>query len=164
VIEVEPREAEQLVASELRELLGGAVGLGWTGGRLRVYGQIDRAALEEALERVRGKVQVEVERQYFRQLLDLEERSYWKSFGFTPLRSVEVWEGELKGVEVVEVKAGQTRFSESQERALGRLREGVEKVRETLGKPVEVSFRVLRVEMEGFEVPKRARVSPETVL
>ena len=105
-----------------------------------------------------------MERQYFRQLLDLEERSYWKSFGFTPLRSVEVWEGELKGVEVVEVKAGQTRFSESQERALGRLREGVERVRETLGKPVEVSFRVLRVEMEGFEVPKRARVSPETVL
>ncbi|MCC6050168.1 MAG: hypothetical protein LM580_05655 [Thermofilum sp.] len=164
VIEVEPREAEQLVASELRVMLGGAVGLGWAGGRLCVYGQIDRAVLEEALERVRGKVQAEVERQCFRQLLDSELRSYWKSFGFTPLRSVEVWEGELKGVEVVEVKAGQTRFSEWQERALRRLREGVERVRETLGKPVEVSFRVLRVEMEGFEVPKRARVSPETAL
>jgi hypothetical protein len=164
VIEVEPREAEQLVASELRELLGGAVGLGWAGGRLRVYGQIDRAALEEALERVRGKVQAEVERQYFRQLLDLEERSYWKSFGFIPRGRIEVWEGELKGVEVVEVKAGQTRFSESQERALGRLREVVERVRETLGKSVEVSFRILRVEMEGFEVPKRARVNSETAL
>jgi len=164
VIEVEPREAEQLVASELRAMLGDSVGLGWAGGRLRVYGQIDRAALEEALERVRGKVQAEVERQYFRQLLDLEERSYWKSFGFIPRGRIEVWEGELKEVEVVEVKAGQTRFSESQERALGRLREGVEMVRETLGKPVEVSFRILRVEMEGFEVPKRARVNSETAL
>jgi hypothetical protein len=164
VIEVEPREAEPLVASELRELLGGAVGLGWAGGRFRVYGQIDRAALEEALERVRGKVQAEVERQYFRQLLDLEERSYWKSFGFIPRGRIEVWEGELKGVDVIEVKAGQTRFSESQERTLGRLREGVERVRETLGKPVEVSFRILKVEMEGFEVPKRARVSSETAL
>ena len=164
VIEVEPREAEQLVASELRAMLGDSVGLGWAGGRLRVYGQIDRAALEEALERVRGKVQAEVERQYFRQLLDLEERSYWKSFGFIPRGRIEVWEGELKEVEVVEVKAGQTRFSESQERALGRLREVVERVRETLGKSVEVSFRILRVEMEGFEVPKRARVNSETAL
>jgi hypothetical protein len=170
VIEVEPSEAEQLVASELRVMLSGAAELGWAGGRLRVYGQIDRAALEEALERVRGKVQAEVERQCFRQLLDSERRSRWKSFGFTPLRGfilpgrVEVWEGELEGVEVIEVKAGQTRFSEWQERALGRLREGVERVRETLSKPVEVSFRILRVEMEGFEVPKRSRVSSETAL
>jgi hypothetical protein len=37
-------------------------------------------------------------------------------------------------------------------------------VRETLGKPVEGSFRILKVEMEGFEVPKRARVSSETAL
>jgi hypothetical protein len=162
VIEVEPREAEQLVASELRELLGGAVGLGWAFGRLRDTGDFDWAALEEALERVRGKVQADVERQYFRQLLDLEERGCWKSFGFIPRGRIEVWEGELKGVEVVEVKAGQTRFSESQERALRRLREGVERVRETLGKPVEVSFGILRVEMEGFEVPRRARVSSET--
>jgi hypothetical protein len=108
-------------------------------------------------------VQVEVERQYFRQLLDSELRSCWKSFGFTPLRSVETWEGELKGVGVVGVKAGQTRPSEWQERVLGRLREGVERVRKTLGKPVEVSFRVLRVEMKGFEVPKRAHITTQSM-
>jgi hypothetical protein len=164
VIEVEPREAEPLVASELRAMLGDSVGLGWAGGRLRVYGRIDRAALEEALERVRGKVQAEVESRYFSQLLDLEQRGCWKAFGFIPRAGIEVWEGELKEVEVVEVKAGQTRFSEWQERAFRRLREGVERVRETLGKPVEVSFRILRVEMEGFGVPKRARVSSETAL
>jgi hypothetical protein len=56
---------------------------------------------------------------------------------------------ELKGVEVVEVKAGAGKLSKPQEYMLGRLREEAGRAREILGRPVEVSYRVVRVELEG---------------
>ena len=45
-----------------------------------------------------------------------------------------------------------------------RLRAEAGRAREVLGKPIEVSYAVLRVELEGFEVPGRAIVSEEKLL
>jgi len=54
---------------------------------------------------------------------------------------MEFWEGELKGGEVIEVKTGTGRLSETQERVLVELRGEAERAREALGRSIEVSFR-----------------------
>ncbi len=59
------------------------------------------------------------------------------------------------------MKAGAGKLTKPQEYMLGKLREEAERAREALGRPVEVSHRIIRVELESFEVPKRARVSSE---
>jgi hypothetical protein len=82
-----------------------------------------------------------------------------RALGFAPREGVEVWEGELKVVEVVEVKTGAGRLSKPQECALESLRREAEKARKALGRQVEVSYRVLRVELEKLELPKRAHIT-----
>jgi hypothetical protein len=159
VIEVEPREARFPIFHALRSSLGGAAELRWRGERLYVYGVVGKEALEKALEQARGEAQAELERR----LRLIGRLEFLRSMGFTLREGVEVWEGELKGVEVVEVKAGAGKLSKPQKYMLGKLREEAERAREILGRPVEVSCRVVRVELEGFEVPKRARVSSETL-
>ncbi len=145
VIEVEPREAVSYVFDALRSSLGGAAELRRRGEKLYVYGAVGREALERALERARSEAQAELERSNrARVMLELS-----RVLGFAPREGVEVWEGELKGVEVVEVKAGAGRLSKPQEYMLGRLREGAGRAREILGRPVEVSYRVVRVELKG---------------
>ena len=157
VIEVEPREAGSYVFDALKSSLGVAAELRWRGEKLYVYGVIGRETLEKALEKARSEAQAELERR----LHLIEHLESLRSIGFALREGVEVWEGELKGVEVVEVKAGAGKLTEPQECMLGKLREEAERAREVLGRPVEVSYRIIRVELEGFEVPKRARVSSE---
>ena len=147
---------ETLASSEALPLLSGAPELRWRGGRLYVYGAVSREVLEEVLERARSEVLAELEL-----CLRLLGR-YPRVPSSAPAWGVEFWEGELKGVEVIEVKTGTGRLSETQERLLEELRGEAERAREALGRPIEVSFRILRVELEGFEVPRRARVSEGT--
>lgn len=73
-------------------------------------------------------------------------------------------EGELKGVEVVEVKTGAGRLSISQGYAPERLRRKAERAYEALGRRVDVSYRVVRVELEKLELPKRAHITIQSLL
>jgi hypothetical protein len=66
-------------------------------------------------------------------------------------------------VEVVEVKTGAGRLSRPQEYALESLHREAEKAREALGRRVDVSYRVVRVELEKLELPKHARITTCTV-
>jgi len=159
VVEVEPPEATARAADKLRKLLSGAAELRWRESRLYVYGQIGEEELEKALKRACAEAQAELEHH----LRFLKGKDYSRVLGFAPREGVEVWEGELEGVEVVEVKTGAGRLSKPQEYALESLRREAEKAREALGRRVEVSYRVVRVELEGLELPERAHITTQSM-
>jgi hypothetical protein len=75
-----------------------------------VYGQIGEKELEKALRRACAEAQAELEHH----LRFLKGKDYSRVLGFAPREGVEVWEGELEGVEVVEVKTGAGRLSKPQ--------------------------------------------------
>lgn len=164
IVEVMPRDAESPVFHALRRMLGGAVKLRSLKGRLYIYGAVSREELEEALERARREAQAELERRFLMKQEQKLRETLRETLGFVPSEGVAVWEGELKGVKVVEVKAGGSKLTEQQKRALERLRAEAERAREALGKPIEVSYTLLRVELEGLEVPRLASVSEEKLL
>jgi len=72
-------------------------------------------------------------------------------------------EGRLRGVEVIEIKTGTGRASEAQVRSLEALRREAEAARKALGRDLEVTYRVLRVRLPGFDVPGVAEVEEEAV-
>jgi hypothetical protein len=82
-----------------------------------------------------------------------------ETLGFVPPQGVEVWEGRLKGLEIIEVKTGTGELTTLQMQALHKLRMETEKLNKTLGRSLEVEYKLLRVELKDFELPKQARIS-----
>lgn len=77
--------------------------------------------------------------------------------------SPKVLGGCLKGVEIVEVKTGTGRASEVQRGYQEVLRREAEAARGILGRELGVAYRVLRVGLHGFDVPRVAEVEAEKV-
>lgn len=147
VIEVEPRDAVYSVALKLLQALtahhffsaGGGRIVYVMKGKLFVSKCVNRDELEKALEIVRAEPVRRVER------LDLSRRPAYRV--------------RLKGVEVLEVKAGTGRLPPHQVEALRELRELLAKVESAVGRRIELSYKVLRVRfLDPFEVPHSALI------
>ncbi|MCC5998122.1 MAG: hypothetical protein LM573_03510 [Thermofilum sp.] len=76
---------------------------------------------------------------------------------------MEVWEGRLKGLEIIEVKTGTGELTTQQMQALHKIRIETEKLNKTLGHSLEVEYKLLRVELKDFELPKQARISASRI-
>jgi hypothetical protein len=81
-----------------------------------------------------------------------------EALGFVPPQGVEVWEGRLKGLEIIEVKTGTGELTTQQMQALHKIRIETEKLNNILGHSLEVEYKLLRVELKDFELPKQARI------
>jgi hypothetical protein len=103
------------------------------GNKIYIYGQIDETTLKEKLKQAQNETQVELKEFYTRHSRMLSTSALEEALGFVPPQGVEVWEGRLKGLEIIEVKTETGELTTLQMQALHKLRMETEKLNKTLG-------------------------------
>jgi hypothetical protein len=163
IIEVEPIMATRKVARKLKRLHKSIAKIRCLGNKIYIYGQIDEATLKEKLKQAQNETQVELKEFYTRHSRMLSTSALEEALGFVPPQGVEVWEGRLKGLEIIEVKTGTGELTTQQMQALHKIRIETEKLNKILGHSLEVEYKLLRVELKDFELPKQARISASRI-
>ena len=144
VIEVMPKNVVYMVESKLKHALSAVRKEIYTkGNRIYIRKDIGKEELRAFVEQIQQEVQSEFDRR---------------------LPKAEIFEGTLEGVEVLEVKTGMGRHSGAQREALKMLRNEALRAQEALSRSIEVTYRVLRIDLCSLEIPRTADIHVEDSL